>query len=149
MADGRRPLRLEAGDAYPHGPAILKGDVLPVPTAPFGKDQIACDSGCAGVRFAQVPDTPEAVAKVILSTPHRKPRDWDYIGNRACWKNMHVDDTVAAVIREYLARQKEAPESLDLNQKAMVATVALINASRVSTNVGPGELDKAVEGLAD
>ena len=28
---------------------------------------------------AQIPDTPENVAKALLNTPRKKPRDWDYL----------------------------------------------------------------------
>lgn len=31
----------------------------------------------------QIPDSPENVAKAILNTPPKKPRDWDYLKERA------------------------------------------------------------------
>ena len=49
------PLRLEADDGDPHRPATLQSDGAPVPTGPFGIDQTACDTACAGARFALEP----------------------------------------------------------------------------------------------
>ena len=30
-----------------------------------------------------IPDTPENIAKAVLSTPPKKPKDWDYLQNES------------------------------------------------------------------